>query len=87
MSEESKLMWNAITDVALLTLNYSGKKKEIAEWLDRYYIKRRMRDKDLENGVNRRIDLTEIDEEKYPKVVKAVNYLIEENESVEKYLN
>lgn len=87
MSEESKLMWNAITDVALLTLNYSGKKKEIAVWLDRYYVKRRMRDKDLENNVNRRINLTEIDEEKYPKVVKAVNYLIEENDSVEKYLN
>ena len=46
-----------------------------------------MRDKDLENNVNRRINLTEIDEEKYPKVVKAVNYLIEENDSVEKYLN
>ena len=80
-------MWNAITDVALLTLNYSGKKKEIAAWLDRYYVKRRMRDKDLENNVNRRINLTEIDEEKYPKVVKAVKYLIEENDSVEKYLN
>ena len=79
-------MWEALTDVALLSLNYSGKKADIAEWLRKFYIKKRKKNNDIEKGINRRIDLTSIDEEKYPKVVKAVNILVEENAANETFL-
>lgn len=86
LGEFAMKMWEALTDVALLSLNYSGKKADIAEWLRKFYIKKRKKNNDIEKGINRRIDLTSIDEEKYPKVVKAVNILVEENAANETFL-
>ena len=86
INEDAKVMWNILTDVALISLEYSGKKKEIADWLEKFYIKRRRKDKDVERGVSRRVNFLEVKEEEYKRIAKAVSILTEQDSANEAFL-
>ena len=86
INEDAMVMWNILTDVALISLEYSGKKKEIADWLEKFYIKRRRKDKDVERGVSRRVNFLEVKEEEYKRIAKAVSILTEQDSANEAFL-
>lgn len=71
-------MWNTLSEFALNTIEDIGKKKEIAEVVEHLYIKRRRIDKKNQRDGQRRLDLTELNEDDYPKTVKAIKSLLKE---------
>lgn len=86
LNEKQIEIWNKLTTFALETLNDLGKKSEIAEAISELYIHKRKKDAKRNNDFERRLHLFELSEDRYPKIVKACNLLIEKDENNKKFL-
>lgn len=79
-------MWDAISRCGVMLLNYSGSKKEVAEWIEKYYIRKRIKANDIEIGRHRRLVLSDISEQEAEKIYKAVLLLKTQNADNEKFI-
>ena len=86
LNEKQIEIWNKLTTFALETLNDLGKKSEVAEAIQELYIQKRKKDMKHNNDFERRLHLWELSEERYPKIVKACQLLIEKDENNKKFL-
>lgn len=84
-NEQQLAVWNIFTDFALEYINKEDK-KHITELVE-YYCNRRRADAGKERDAARRVSLTNIDEEKYENLAKAVKKFMKNGkESLTKYL-
>ena len=83
-NDKQQALWNLMTQFALDTIE-AQEKKHIVELLE-LYVSRRKFDANKDRDVARRIDLTSIDAEQYPKIAKAVSKLSKSKSNIEKYL-
>lgn len=83
-NERQQAIWNLMTNFALDVIE-SQDKKHIAELIE-YYVSRRKRDARNERDAARRISLTAIDAEQYPKTSKVISKMTKANSDIEKYL-
>ena len=85
LTSEQAPVYNLLTDMALNILN-DMKSKEAGEMIEKCYIKQRIyADSKEYKDTKRRLSLLMVDEEKYPKLAKAVKELAK-NEKNKKYL-
>lgn len=83
-NEKQQAIWNLMTNFALDTIE-SQDKKHIGELIE-YYVSRRKRDAKNDRDSARRISLSSIDAEQYPKTAKVISKLVKSNSDIEKYL-
>ena len=83
-NEEQQRVWNLMTTFALEVIEKQDKDhvKELIE----YYISRRAADQKRDRDAARRIQLTTLDPESYPKISKVVAKLTKKNENFAKFL-
>lgn len=83
-NEKQLALWNLLTEFALSTIEDIGEKEAIKEVIG-YYVSRRMKDAEKNHDAARRIQLSQVDEEEYPKIAKIVKKL-SEKDKFKKYL-
>lgn len=86
LNEKQIEIWNKLTTFALETLNDLGKKRVVAEAIEELYINKRRKDMKHNNDYERRLHLCELSEERYPRIFKACQLLIEKDENNKKFL-
>lgn len=84
LNERQQAIWNLMTNFAM-TIIESQDKKHIGELIE-YYVNRRKRDAKNDRDAARRISLTSVDAEQYPKTAKVISKLVKSNSDIEKYL-
>lgn len=84
LNEKQQAVWNLMTQFALETIE-SQDKKHITELVTEY-VRRRKNDAKREKDGARRISLTTVDAEQYPKLAKAISKFINAHGDLEKYL-
>jgi hypothetical protein len=83
-NDKQQAIWNLMTKFALETIE-SQDKKHIGELIE-YFASRRMKDERNNRDAARRISLTSIDAEQYPKTAKVVSKFAKSKSNIEKYL-
>lgn len=83
-TEKQKEFFNKVTDWCFNTLEDCP--KETINSVLRTYIKTRQNDKAQNRDSNRRFFLSSLPEDQFPKIVKVMNKIIEQDESVKEFL-